>query len=310
MTSVAIEIAPPSQSDVTPPALARALVDACATAMHEGSCALDSDPVKAPPTAVAIVRWDADEKHVHIEVGKKDREESAWQNRELDFGDEDQRVERWRTVGLTIATLAGELTRAEAVPARSEPSLEPPHPSPRREPARDDRKSANARGANLWVDAGGLVGTGLDTGAARLGVWANVGVRLGRSRFVGLGSVDFATAETSPSLSVQWLSGAAGLGVDIGGAEGPLLEPSIAIDVERVRATVSASDGTDSGSELEFGVRANAIFVWQLGLLSPLIGLRGWLDAEPIRILVHRQYAGTAPSPGGLAFLGVRIRLE
>jgi len=312
MPNVAIEIASPSQGDVMPPSLARTLVDACAAAMHDGDCALDSDRSDTPPTAVAIVRWDGDEHHVRIEVGKKDRRETAWQSRELDFSESDARIERWRAVGLTIATLAGELGREQS-PART-PAPATPH-SPTADAGIRPRspEPAELSGppmAALWFDLGGLIGNGLGGGPARFGVWADVGARLGRTPLTGIGGVDFAAIETSPSLSVQWLGVSAGLGAELGGSKGPLFEPSVAFALERIRAAATDSERSDAETELGYGVRANATFVWQLGLVSPAIGARGYLNAEPVRILVHDQYVGTLPQAGGSVLLGARIRIE
>lgn len=314
MPSVAIEIAPPSQTEVTPPALVRALVDACALAMHEGDCVLDTDRTETPPTAVAIVRWDGDERHVRIDVGKKSREEPAWQSRELDFSDADARVERWRTAGLTIATLAGEVVRDEAQREHARARLLPRPPQadvPRSKTEFAEPPVPPVRAPRIWADAGGLGGTGVSPGPARFGVWANVGARLAESRFVLLGGADFATVETTPSLSVQWAGISAGLGTEIGTpGVGPLLEPSVAFAVELLRADASDAQHSDSKTQFGYGVHVGATFVWQLGILSPVVGAQGSLNAEPVQILVHDQYVGSVPRLGGLVLLGVRVRIE
>jgi hypothetical protein len=310
MPHIAIEIAEPSAS-VAPPVLTVALVRACAVAVRDGECTLEHEGLNKERTTVAIVRWDEDERSVRIDLAIRSGKEPRWTSRSLSFSEADERIERWRTVGLTIATLAGEADRTEIGQRRSEPrngsEKAPVHP----ERAHAVHPPQPREGAKLWFELGPLLGTALDTMSPRLGVWADVGARLGRSPLIGVAGVDYSAAEGSRSLSVQWLSLFAGLGTQVGSADrGPKLEGTVSFSAERQH--ISASDGTRSDASALFGYggRARAAFVWEFGRVSPVAGVEGWINASPVRIIVSDLYAGTAPRVGGAVLLGIRARLE
>ena len=93
-----------------PASLARTLVEACSGAIPQGDCRFDEPPGEVP-VAVATVKWDGKGEHrVRIEVGTKRRGEPEWLGKTLEFRGVDPRPERWRSVGLTIATLVRELS--------------------------------------------------------------------------------------------------------------------------------------------------------------------------------------------------------
>jgi hypothetical protein len=307
MQHVAIHIAEPS-STAASPELEAALVRACTAAVREGYCALDRDRPEMQRTAVAVVRWSAQEHDVRIEFNAGIDDGSRVLSRSLSFTDADERIERWRTVGLTIATLAGE---AEPATEDNAPSTQTESPAARPERALPNQGTPSLEAPKLWLDAGGLVGTALDTASPRFGVWADVGARLGGSAFVGVGGIDYSFARGDPFLSVQWLSLAAGLGVQVGRSNrGLVFEGSALFFVERQQ--VSASDGARADADAVFGYggRGKTVLVWQLDVFSPLLGAEGWVNAAPLRVLVHDQYAGTAPRAGAGIVLGVRAKLD
>jgi hypothetical protein len=308
MQHVAIQIAEPSPAAV-PPELEAALSRACTVAVREGDCAVDGGRPEMQRGDVAIVRWEAGERGVRIEFTGRVDGGSRSLVRSLSFSDADERIERWRTVGLTIATLAGEA----ALPTVAEPRSQKPEPAA----ANADRAPQAAQTprpvetSKLWLDVGGLVGTALDTASPRVGVWADVGTRFGGSAFIGLAGLEYSVARGEPFLSVQWLALSAGLGAQVGSSDrGLMFEGSASFSVERQQ--VSASDGARADSDAVFGYggRARAALVWKLGVFSPLLGVEGWLNSAPIRVLVHDQYAGAAPRGGGVIVLGVRARLD
>jgi hypothetical protein len=97
-----------------PRSLATTLAEACSGSIPEGECRYD-DPASGAPFAVATVKWGGDgERSVHIEVGTKRRGQPEWLSKTLQFRSVDPRAERWRSVGLTIATLVRELSGDEA----------------------------------------------------------------------------------------------------------------------------------------------------------------------------------------------------
>jgi hypothetical protein len=262
---------------------------------------------------VAIVRWDEGELHVRIELGTKNQDEARWRSRDLHFSAADERLERWRTAGLTIATLAGEVARAES---ELNQALETPKPDARvtgdvKRATEHEITRSEDSAPHYWADLGGLFGSGLDTGGLRAGVWANVGARLGRTPVFGLAGVDYASAEGPAPLSVQWLIFSAGLGGEVGTpGRGFLFEPAAAFRLERLHASASEGTRTDSETQFGYGAQVTARFLWQLGFVSPLVGANGWLNAEPVRILVHDQYVGTASRWGWTVVIGARLRIR
>ncbi|MEO8181682.1 MAG: hypothetical protein ABI895_22845 [Deltaproteobacteria bacterium] len=89
------------------------VLDACNAAIVKGTCELDTTAAEAP-RAVAIVRLLGSEgRSVRIEVGLREADRDSWSVRALEFAAQDPARERWRTVGLVLATLVGELEAAE-----------------------------------------------------------------------------------------------------------------------------------------------------------------------------------------------------
>src|SRR5439155_16058043 len=79
-----------------------------------------------PSPAIAIVAWD-DEGHlaVRVEVGLRRGDQSEWLARQVSFRDSDAEIERWRAVGLIIATLVGEASSGAGASAPSPLVAEP-----------------------------------------------------------------------------------------------------------------------------------------------------------------------------------------
>lgn len=103
------------------------VLDACNAAIGAGRCVSEAPSGEAPPRAVAIVRVkDAEGRSVLIEVGTRDSAHADWSLRELRFEIRDPPRERWRSVGLALATLVGELDPSDDV----EPPAPPPAPAP------------------------------------------------------------------------------------------------------------------------------------------------------------------------------------
>jgi len=95
------------------PAEAASVLAACNAAIVAGSCQIDA-AASEPPEALAIVRWSGrEQRRVRIEVGLREADHSAWSVRELSFAAGDPVRERWRSVGLVVATLVGELDTAQ-----------------------------------------------------------------------------------------------------------------------------------------------------------------------------------------------------
>jgi hypothetical protein len=114
----------------TAPAEAASMLEACNAAVVTGTCELDT-PASEPGRALAIVRWLGSERQsVRIEVGLREADRAAWSVRELVFSPRDPARERWRSVGLVLATLVGEVEAAQTPREKETGAPEPANPTP------------------------------------------------------------------------------------------------------------------------------------------------------------------------------------
>jgi hypothetical protein len=117
-------------SDQASPQTIEWVTAACSQAIATGACVAEGTELSEPPLAVAIVRLLAKRNRIHLEVGRRDDSQTTWRTRDLQFRARDPEAERWRTVGLTIATLVGEIVSpSEVAELESTPSLDSAAPS-------------------------------------------------------------------------------------------------------------------------------------------------------------------------------------
>jgi hypothetical protein len=106
-------------SDVDRPETAT-LLEACTAGLGAGRCEVRQGPPAEAATAVAVVAFRGpDHLSALVEVGRRSAEGQAWLSDELAFQPSDPVTERFRALGLTMATLFREL---EAPKASSDPS--------------------------------------------------------------------------------------------------------------------------------------------------------------------------------------------
>lgn len=155
--------------------LAPLMIEVCSHGIAEGRCALASDEEDAEQArarAVAILSWaDAAHRVARIEVGLRLADRAQWLSRTIEFRPEDAPPERWRAVGLIIATLVGDVLHEEPPPPSPAPPPVAPVPPPAPETAIAPVASPVPRRTHdlAWLDLGLLLAPGLDTGAARRG---------------------------------------------------------------------------------------------------------------------------------------------
>lgn len=220
------------------------VIAACNHAISQGVCLPETSLGDEAPRAVAVARAaDSSVRVVRIEVRLGD-ESGASIVRELVFGRRDPLRERWRSVGLAIATLVGEgerareeaeeQTAAAPLPApeeperaespATEPEPEPPAPArpapppvaveePEEEEVEEEPEVPRApyEHRSWFIGVGGLAGPGFGEGPWRLGgtlrgAWqSESGLTFG----VGLG---YARRSSSEDFTAEWLSAEAGVG--------------------------------------------------------------------------------------------------
>jgi hypothetical protein len=227
------------------------VLDACNEVIENGVCVAEDPALGEPPRAVATARPnDPSVRVVHIEVRLRGQAPAGSLERDLRFAARDPVRERWRSVGLAIATLVGEGERREereelATQRRSEPKAaepepapeptpepvaparsveaapEPAPPAPRRErrativdsPDEDSSAAASAAGEGvLMLGLGTLLGPASDDGSWRLGARATVGW-VAPSGLQLFGSVAYAARAFEPrTYTASWLAAEVGAG--------------------------------------------------------------------------------------------------
>jgi hypothetical protein len=219
------------------------VIDACNDAIAQGVCLPEASPSDEAPRAVAVARAaDAGVRVVRIEVRLASDAEGATIVRELVFGRRDPLRERWRSVGLAIATLVGEGERArqearedelpevpappaEPPPAAAAPEAkpEPPAPTPALEPEAPEEPAEPAEPEEVelprepfehrpwFVGVGAFTGPGFGAGAWRVGGTLR-GAWQGESGLTLGTSLGYAWRASSRDFTAEWLSLEAGVG--------------------------------------------------------------------------------------------------
>lgn len=291
---------------------AAALVAACTRAVPRGSCALaDAAPGSRNAKAIAIVSWRGSQQtDVRVQVGvRRATGGTAWLARDMHFSDADAPIERWRAVGLTIATLVGELppppAEVQAPPA--------PAPGPRTVPVprRTDQLPEEPGPERWWLEAGGLVGPGLDTGSWRGGAWIAGARRFARTPFFVHAFASYAARPADVrGMSASFVDVAAGPGAFVVLPSAELtLDGRIALGLERVHASARAGGAEESGSRVVPALRLGGNVAWPRGYVSVVVGGDMWVNESATDVRVEGERRGRAPPVGGELRVGIRVAL-
>jgi hypothetical protein len=283
-----------------------ALIDACTVALRRGACTTANE-VGVSADAVAIVTFrSSDPTEVLVEV-RADRA-NASTSRSIVFRHEDTESEKWRSIGFTIASLAGALGVQEAPPPAPKPVPAPP-PVPERKPPRPTapvRLSPFRIGArfelgpgldNGPVRFGGALGVGYDLPGRVLGVWALAGHAV---RSAAVGNVDMAWSRFGIGLSAA----APLLGLEGRAALGVVLERVAASETDSTTQAEENRSRWLSGVESDASVRFPAASRVGGVLGGYLVRLSGGTAVVSHGV----ELASSAATEGGF-FAGVEVRL-
>lgn len=295
-------------------------------ALPTGACELRSPAGEPPPAAEARVTWDEQGNAIVV----VNLETSSRQlTRELVFSPRDPQLQRWRTAGLTIATMVDELrvereaqsTPESSVPptarapeTRPEPRVErppaasAPRQSDRSKPQPRPAERAQFRSSNA-LETGGLLGLGINGTTARGGLHA--GALHEMSRLPALALVRAAyQVSSSDQPSLTWLE--LGLG---GGAyfsfSAVRLEALAALEIMRVTASArspTSSTVDDAAAWLPAAV-VMARGVWPArGTVSGSLGISGQWTARQVAVTNAGQEVARSPAysvglVGGIRFV-------
>jgi hypothetical protein len=286
---IVIEVSPPAPDA----ARAVALTGACSEGAKPRACELR--PAESDAPADARVVWESATTAV-IEV--RDGSPSG-RTRRISFHEEDRAEDRFRAVGLVVASLLAEPT-ASVVPATTAPPSPPPEPRGPRLPT-------------AWIDAGAEMGRGLSPGPPRYGAALHGAYRLpSLPAFVGLG-VAFDVAPRSDGVRATWTTCSIGAGLIA-----LVRQPSIAIrprvDVlfERLAADLAgAPPATGSGARWIDGAALSVLAAWPAGApVAGVVGAGASLVSGGTAVHVDGDKIASFPAVGYGAFLGIEVALS
>jgi hypothetical protein len=289
---------------------AGALIDACTVALRHGACTLPPEQANRTADAVAVVTFrSSDPTEVSVEV--RSGRGNASTSRDIVFRREDSESEKWRSIGFTIASLAGALGVQEAPhppPPESKPA---PPPAPEEKPA--PRPVAPARLPPFRIGARFELGPGLDNGPVRfggalqagydlpgrvLGVWGLAGHAV---RSSAVGNVDMTWSRFGIGLSA---AAPLPLGVEGRAALGIVLERIAASETDPVTRAEESRSRWLSGAELDASVRFPAATPVGGVLGGYLVRLSGGTA-----VTSHGVELASSPATEGGFFAGIEVRL-
>jgi hypothetical protein len=327
--------------------LASALLDACsqAAAGAGAECRLVRDAPNSPYTAIAIVTWEEGDR-ARVEVGLRRVPASEWRTRELTFQTADADVERYRSVGFVIGTLAtaardegatsskgtaaaGEgtalngATPPKGATSASSPSsppkkdaAAPPLERPKSEPA-PEAPPSEPEGPSIprvprqygWFGVVGTLGGALDHGAPRYGGRAWLGVRvLPHFAVLATGGTSL-RARDSRGLAATFYEGGLGFGVSSGAPSAPHVDVHGEFLQERFVADARARGAHQVWKRVNWAARVGADGVLPLGGVFDLVlGVDGFLRPAT-RVNVGEERDGSTRNFELGASAGVRVEL-
>lgn len=326
---VIVDLAPPP----TPSEPVAVLEQACTESMYRARCAVagssDVEAGSGAPLAVAIVSWQDEGKlRVRIEVGVRQAGRQKWMVRTISFHAEDDAVERWRAVGLTVGTLVGEAAPEVAGPPAPRDAEKQPEENTARAPlprpattapaadAVESTEGTPVSSAGVWfAELGAFGASGVEDTHLRLGAYGTVGHRFAGSHVFVLGTPAYAEElGTAEGLSVGRLTLAGGAGVQV---PIPWYSSTLQLRLEGLaeRLHVAVEDPStgqrDAGSHWTPGVRAGVDSIWPLGgAWSLVVGGSVWTLWNRTEVRIHGQAVSTdAPFGAGLG-IGLRGELK
>jgi len=298
---VAIQVEQPPEA----PEWVAQMVAACTSGVLPNRCAEASDPEAGKAEHLAYVSWlDDAEQHVLVEVGHPDKPRGHWRFQRLRFTPGDPPLDRWRAIGLTVATLVGP---NEPEPAPVEIS-QPPPPVPEPPPVALDPEPEPEPPRPFWVAVRGVVATGFDEGPPAPGIDLRAGYALD---VVPVFSVLSAGARTASHGSVvgSWWDFGVGVGAyaEPGGlrlsAAGLLMAQSLWASVESPNGNEDAGTSATLGGGVLFEVTYPSD-----GRVGFTLGGRGIWLRRPTVVSVAGRDSAESPQQSYAGYAGVEAR--
>ncbi len=300
-------IADPPQESV------QVLANACSQAATDTTCYLVRQAPEGPYAAIAIVTWEADDR-VRIEVGLRRAEGAEWRSRDIAFQVADAEIERYRSVGFVIGTLASadksELARRREVPRAAPASVGPPPTERRRPPAKTAPPPESAQPARGFIVVAAAGSRATSEGAPRLGGQLRAGVLVYPRLLLLLSTGASARARDDQGLVLSWLDAGGGLGWSLGPGSGLRLELRLEAVVERLAAEARTPRGVNTRSRTQLAARLGADGVVPLGgFVSLVLGVEALGRGSKTYFSVEGAPAGATELVQLGGALGVRLDL-
>jgi len=283
------------------------LIDACSVALRRGECTMARGGMNQPADAVAVVTFrssDPTEVLVEVRAGRGNGATS----RDIVFRREDSEGEKWRSIGFTIASLAGALGVQEAprptpTPAKSSVPEEKPAPRPvapvRLSPFRIGARFELGPGLDRGpVRFGGALVAGYDLPGHVLGACVLAGHAL---RPAAVGNVDMTWSRFGIGLSAGT---ALPFGVEARAALGIVLERIAASEIDATTRVEESRSRWLSGVELDGSVRVPAATRVGGVFGGYLVRLSGGTA-----VVSHGTELASSPATEGGFFAGMEVRL-
>jgi hypothetical protein len=317
-----------------------ALIEACSGGLGGGRCELTQARNTESVSAIAIVSWrDHERLSALVEVGRARQPSESWRSEELRFKPKDQQVERFRTLGLAIATLFREASlqlassatsapEAVASPKKSPASVPRSTPTSRPQttkPAHTDESPSDGhesessdsqepvgawsahRSAKAWISAGPFASYNPELHAWRGG--GQLELAVGAARFSGFLSAvgSYAVGPDLAGVTLSWSTLGLGPGLRLRLARNVELRGvarGLLVDVSGRASEAGRTSRQDvwvpgAGFKLEVSLRAS-------DRLSATLGTEVQQLAGNVPIREHDQVAETV----GKTTLGVTLTLE
>ena len=192
-----------------PAAYVATLLRACSSALRAGRCERAQPGLSVGPAPFVVRVVTSDGLQFELLVDADDAHPAV--SRALVFRSADAVEERWRSVGLSIASLAGEARPTPAV----EPAPSPPGPAPLTPPP--NPPAPRAPEVDAWrIGAGLQTGKGASDAPPRLGGYLALSHGLPFKATFGLVTARYAVGRApEPLVELEWVTLGAGAGVSL-----------------------------------------------------------------------------------------------
>jgi hypothetical protein len=288
------------------------MLGACSRAAADSECYLVSEAPEGPYRAIAMLTWEREDR-VRVEVGVRRSAGGEWRTRQLSFQAGDESLERYRSVGFIVGTLARDAPEpAEAPPPEPEPprAAEVKVDAPRSAPpaSRSAPFTAPSRVSGFLMPFA-LIGGALDRGGPRYGGGVRAGLRPHENWFFSA-VIEGSFRPRAQEVTLSWADGGLGAGVRSTSTAPVHFEGRVELLAEIFRAEAQLAGRGEARSRLVGAARAGADVVLDL---SPSIGLAAGADATvrfgatTIRVGDEEVGATATIDLGGM--IGVRVEL-